>query len=157
LGITIAARNMLDFHIPKFEGGSCVTHMSIRTLVFHQDRTKDLKQTVKGGFTVDEERLWTAVLLQAIRDVGGFDIVADENHRAARLWFLSDNHAPGSYRWICDVLNLPPDYLRHRLFAVIARPDWNQRRPRRLRISVAKGMRGEGDVYAVDRGAAKVM
>ena len=57
---------------------------------------------------IDARSLWTAVLSTA--------------HRAryfARLWFLSDNHQPCSFKWICDHLDLDAGWLRRRLFEMV--------------------------------------
>ena len=69
---------------------------------------------------MDEKRLWTAVLIQAIKDLAGFTLVDSEHDRErlkrfARLWFASDNHDLGSFLWICDELGLSPSWLRRRM------------------------------------------
>jgi hypothetical protein len=40
-----------------------------------------------------------------------------------RLWFESDNYEPGSFRWICDQLELDASWIRRRLFAIAERGD----------------------------------
>ena len=54
------------------------------------------------------QRLWSAVLNQAIKD-------AQENHSIyaenARVWFCSKNQAIGSLIWISMILDLDPDLL----------------------------------------------
>ena len=73
---------------------------------------------------MDERRLWTAVLLQAVCDIAGVNMRVHPRERAklqhfARLWFDSDNYEVSSFRWICDELGLSPSYLRRRLMAII--------------------------------------
>jgi len=73
---------------------------------------------------VDERRLWAAVLIQAVRDVGGYGRFDSEPQRRriqyfARLWFASDNRDVGSFLWICDELELEPSWIRRRMVAQI--------------------------------------
>jgi hypothetical protein len=50
---------------------------------------------------LSERQLWTAVLGLA------FDDLRNKNmHNRARLWFTSNNSGPGSFRWICENLEL---------------------------------------------------
>jgi hypothetical protein len=37
-------------------------------------------------------------------------------------WFTSDNRDPGSFKWICDHLELDSSRLRRRIFAIIDAP-----------------------------------
>jgi hypothetical protein len=69
---------------------------------------------------IDERRLWTAVLTQAIRDLIGSDTgtpLYDRSRlrRITRLWFESDNSETGSFRWKCDQLEIDASWLRHGL------------------------------------------
>jgi hypothetical protein len=72
---------------------------------------------------IDARRLWLAVLMQACIDLGSANECAvSERPRLryfAQLWFVSDNYEPGSFRWICDHLDLDTSWLRRRLFAVV--------------------------------------
>jgi len=69
---------------------------------------------------IDERRLWTAVLMQAIRDLIGIDSGRPRYDRSrlrhiTRLWFESDSAETGSFRWICDQLEIDASWLRHGL------------------------------------------
>jgi hypothetical protein len=60
-----------------------------------------------------ERRLWAAVLRQAVCDLG--------YHRSTlqhftQLWFESDKREPGSFLWVCELLELDASRLRRRLF-----------------------------------------
>ena len=46
------------------------------------------------------------------------------SYERARLkpWFTSDNRDPGSFKWICDHLELDSSRLRRRIFAIIDAP-----------------------------------
>jgi hypothetical protein len=63
---------------------------------------------------IDVQRLWLAVLMQAINDF-------TYSYERARLkpWFTSDNRDPGSFKWICDHLELDSSRLRRQIFAII--------------------------------------
>jgi hypothetical protein len=50
----------------------------------------------------------------------GFDILLSN----------SDNHEPGSFRWICDNLDLDPSWFRRRLFALVDAALVSRRSPR---------------------------
>jgi hypothetical protein len=59
-----------------------------------------------------ERRLWAAVLRQAVCDLG--------YHRSTlqhftQLWFESGNREPGSFLWVCELLELDSSWLRRRL------------------------------------------
>jgi len=59
-----------------------------------------------------ERRLWVAVLRQAVCDL--------RYHRSTRqhftrLWFEPDKREPGSFQWICELLELDVSWLRRRL------------------------------------------
>jgi hypothetical protein len=57
---------------------------------------------------IGARRLWTAVLMEAIRDLIGIDTGTPRDRSRLRditcLWFESDNSATGSLRWMCDQL-----------------------------------------------------
>jgi hypothetical protein len=66
--------------------------------------------------------LWSRVLLQAIWDLAGVQLRAPRSEiprlqRSARAWFLSGDHSPGSFIWICHVLSLDPGAVRQRVLA----------------------------------------
>lgn len=55
--------------------------------------------------------LWASVLYQAIMDWIGSSELEDRNAKKraaedAQAWFFSDCFEPGSFRWICSVLNI---------------------------------------------------
>jgi hypothetical protein len=80
---------------------------------------------------IDARSLWTAVLEQAI-----IDLTNANKRYFTQLWFTSDNHAPGSFLWICDNLDLDPSWFRRRLFALVdaapvsSRPRWYRKKKR---------------------------
>ncbi len=58
-------------------------------------------------------RLAVAILLQALRDLLTPRRSGKENRRnwekwqqEALHWFLSEKNAPGSFHWVCDILNI---------------------------------------------------
>jgi hypothetical protein len=50
-----------------------------------------------------EMNLWRAVIGQALDDLS-----QPKLHQAAMDWLASTEHGPGSFRWICDHLDLNP-------------------------------------------------
>jgi len=50
------------------------------------------------------KRLWYAVLQQAIKD-SRWDV-------KAHAWFFSEDQWPGSFLWICTVLDLSPEFIQ---------------------------------------------
>ena len=68
---------------------------------------------------VEEKRLWAAVLIQALKDVTGFNHY-DERKRIrlqyfARVWFESSNRDIGSFVWTCQQLEIHPSWIRGRM------------------------------------------
>ena len=66
---------------------------------------------VLGAGVMDQtcERLWSAVLKQAIKDAQEkYSIYAED----ARAWFCSKSKGTGSFIWICMILDLDPDAFR---------------------------------------------
>lgn len=61
-----------------------------------------------------EARLWVEVLRNAICEAGapGVDWRTATRRTEARAWLESDEGHVGSYRWICEMLNLEPETLR---------------------------------------------
>lgn len=62
-----------------------------------------------------ERMLWLDVLGDAARIIQTFDgnDPAEVEQRDSEIaWFRSDEVFIGSFRWICDVLGLDPDYMR---------------------------------------------
>ncbi len=71
---------------------------------------------------IDERRLWQAVLEQAVIDLRPDKRTITEQpglRYCTRLWFSSNNHEPGSFRWICDYLDINPSWFRRQLFAIV--------------------------------------
>ncbi len=67
-----------------------------------------------------ERMLWVNVLWVAIKDVARDDVsmVRDCNRREvsrnrenAKEWFLSQEDEEGSFRWVCLILGLDPDWV----------------------------------------------
>jgi len=71
---------------------------------------------------IDARRLWLAVLVQAINDLAHTDERQRLRRHFTRLWFISGNHNPGSFHWICDHLDLDASWFRRRLFAIVDAP-----------------------------------
>lgn len=82
---------------------------------------------------IDATSLWTAVLRQTISVLTGLRLRMNSQYRPgqrpakvtshparyfARLWFLSDNHQPCSFKWVCDHLELDAPSFRRRLFEI---------------------------------------
>jgi len=63
--------------------------------------------------------LWFCVLEETIRCLkGGPTATASSRARLraeAITWLDSEETYPGSFRWICDTLDIEPDYLRQRI------------------------------------------
>ena len=63
---------------------------------------------------------------------------AGKAHQAryfARLWFLSDNHQPCSFKWVCDHLDLDAPRFRRRIFEVVdGAPNDAERIPIQLEV-----------------------
>lgn len=69
------------------------------------------------------ERLWSAVLHQAILDVGRYyagqkvkNGTPSDGMRAVD-WMLSESTGVGSLIWVCDILDLHPDTVRNSVFS----------------------------------------
>ncbi len=70
-----------------------------------------------------ERMLWLCVLEDAIRCVQGCEVGATSfgygsrrvKAAEAHTWLDSQATYPGSFRWICDTLDIEPDYLRQRI------------------------------------------
>ncbi|MEO5363546.1 MAG: hypothetical protein H7838_07980 [Magnetococcus sp. DMHC-8] len=79
-----------------------------------------------------EEKLWSAVLKQAIVDL------EDPLHRGKALgWIKSKSDEIGSFQWVCFTLDKEPLRMRERIFArykaVRQMARMQQRAPRRFR------------------------
>ena len=63
-----------------------------------------------------EAELWTAVILQAIDDLGRRKRLSPTSAQtSAREWFASEDHAVGSFIWTCHVIDVDPNFIRSRL------------------------------------------
>src|SRR6266568_3691387 len=58
-----------------------------------------------------ERRLWAAVLRQAVCDLRYRSTL----QHFTRLWFESDKREPGSFNWICELLEFDASWVRRRL------------------------------------------
>ena len=61
--------------------------------------------------------LWSAVLMVAVEDARGRYLAIDSlqdrlRSYSTRQWFRSSNGDPGWFTWICDILNLEPEWIR---------------------------------------------
>jgi hypothetical protein len=61
-----------------------------------------------------ERRLWAAVLAQAVYELTGINTFTNRSYHTriryfARLWIDSDSRDDGSFRWVCDQLELDQD------------------------------------------------
>lgn len=75
----------------------------------------------RGAAYRPEAALLSAMLVEVAKDAAYIGPVGDD----AREWFASDNHAPYSFAWSCDVLGLEADAIRARVLAqprIPARP-----------------------------------
>ena len=59
---------------------------------------------------MSERALWSAVAVEAIRDLGDRSLCIRE---AAKRWIRSDEQHVGSFFWICSNLDLDERKLRH--------------------------------------------
>ena len=60
-----------------------------------------------------ETRLWAAVLRQAVDDLEHSDTRLD-----AKLWLESDDDEPGSFVFVCAVLDTDPARMRKRILQI---------------------------------------
>jgi hypothetical protein len=58
--------------------------------------------------TEPEQILWMSVLIQALQDLSGPDLLA----KPARAWLSSRSTSVGSLIWTCEHLGLDPDAVR---------------------------------------------
>jgi len=57
-------------------------------------------------------KLASAMLIQALRDLYGKDVLWRED---ARQWLASSEVDPGRFSWVCSILGISPGVLRRRL------------------------------------------
>jgi len=66
--------------------------------------------------TENYKKLWFKVLRQAIEDAQKSwmesGVYSKRIAEGARQWFISSNQGVCSFRWICNVLDLEPEYVR---------------------------------------------
>ena len=63
-----------------------------------------------------EAELWTAVILQAIDDLGRRTRLSPRSAQTdAKEWFASEDDAVGSFIWACHVIDIDPSFIRSRL------------------------------------------
>ena len=63
-----------------------------------------------------EAELWTAVILQAIDDLGRRTRLSPRSAQTdAREWFASEDDAVGRFIWACRVIDVDPSFIRSRL------------------------------------------
>lgn len=59
--------------------------------------------------------VWLAVLQQAIADLMSEAYDAEIPARTARRWFKSEVESVGSFKWVCDVVNLDRESVLQRV------------------------------------------
>lgn len=80
----------------------------------------------KPVFDNNDTHLWMAVMDRAVRDLIALeryrrdpavmeDPVFRYDYRTLRKWFHSSSMEPGSFRWICSLVNIDPKWALKRL------------------------------------------
>jgi hypothetical protein len=89
-------------------------------ITWHNAYIEDHKLSIRP-----EIKLWTAVLIEAIENYHHPEKIPGENYRSmirikqeAHKWFLSNDDYPGSFLWICVMLDLDPAYWRDRILCL---------------------------------------
>ena len=59
-----------------------------------------------------EAELWTAVIVQAIKDLSSQD---PRERRSASLWINSQSDAVHSFIWVCRITDIEPSFVRSAL------------------------------------------
>jgi hypothetical protein len=69
---------------------------------------------------IAEKLLWRAVLNQAVIDFASpgyiYGVDAASMQKSAAEWFLSPSRSLGSFLFICDILDINPEWFRKQLF-----------------------------------------
>jgi hypothetical protein len=69
---------------------------------------------------IAEKVLWRAVLNQAVIDFASpgyvYGLDAASMQKSAADWFVSANRSLGSFLFICDILDINPEWFRKQLF-----------------------------------------
>lgn len=102
-----------------------------------------------------------AVLYQAVIDFTSpghvYGLGAASMQRSVGQWFLSHSHGLGSFLFICEILNINPEWVRKQLFGtsidVLKNHLATQHRSRDKLASVAPSENGTAD----NRGATAIM
>ncbi len=98
-----------------------------------------------------QQRLWAAVLANAVMSLeqrgifnyGKYCNIRLQKRKArdeSLTWLKSDLTTPGSFIFICDTLDINPDFLRARLFKKFASVPWNAKakgEPLRTRVNLS--------------------
>ncbi|MEO5367222.1 MAG: hypothetical protein H7831_12915 [Magnetococcus sp. WYHC-3] len=82
--------------------------------------------TEEPAFDNNDTHLWMAVLDRAVRDLVALeryrqdpgvmdDPVFRYDYRTLRKWFISPAMEPGSFSWICSLVNIDPKWAIRRL------------------------------------------
>lgn len=75
-----------------------------------------------------DRRLWSNVLLQAVRDVLGVGVgkkyCRHVDIAGARVWIASDIDEFGSFVWVCNSLGYRPDYIRRKVGGLTSGVRW---------------------------------
>lgn len=67
--------------------------------------------------TSDYYQLWAAVLKQAVLDIKKRS-QSHTDYISAYEWMMSKEHYPGTFIWVCDLLNLDPEFVKAKLIQV---------------------------------------
>lgn len=75
---------------------------------------EDYALTETSNAAMPERKLWNAVIEQAAKDLTSklYSGNADE-------WFKSSSKDTCSFQWICEQLNLDPDWMRAKVFQIL--------------------------------------
>jgi hypothetical protein len=73
-------------------------------------------------YALDERDLWASVLLRGICDLWAVDLRAQPTRAEmlqtnAALWISSNRRTPGSFLWVCSILDLHPLAVRAAIMA----------------------------------------
>jgi len=68
--------------------------------------------TESSSHMLPEAELWTAVILQGIKDLSS---ESSHDRDSARLWFNSACNGVHSFTWVCQLMEIEPNFIRSAL------------------------------------------
>jgi hypothetical protein len=78
-------------------------------------------------YTHEEMEEWAGVIerrfVAAVKTEAEWLAGAKAARAQAIMWLMSDDTAPGSFRWVCDLLGMEPDAVRRERRAIMREPD----------------------------------